>query len=91
MYRVMGLAPAHRQSRAVTTVTVMWMSHGSHEPDGVPTRMSQGWNMPSPGHLAPVPRLQANLAHPLRAGSACGAPLLAWNQMRGPEQRSGAP
>ena len=35
--------------------------------------------------LVPVPRqLQTNL---LRAGSACGVPLLAWNQMWCPEQR----
>ena len=39
----------------------------------------------------PVPRLQADLVHPLRAGTAYGVPLLARNQMRDPEQRRRAP
>ena len=36
-------------------------------------------------------RLQANLVHPLRAGSAYGATLLVRNQMLGPVQPHRAP
>ena len=59
-------------SRAVTTNTRM--NHGSHEPDVDESRLEQAG-----------PWYQCLSSK--QTGSACGVPLVAWNQMWGPEQR----
>ena len=61
-------------SRAVTTVT--WLSHGSHEPDMDESRLEQA----SPG-------TSASEASKPASHWVSMVPLLARNQMWGPEQR----
>ena len=85
-----------RMSHYGTSHGTVTSSHDSHVDESLqsrglvstvtnPTLMSHGWNKQGPqAGLVPVPQQQAN---PLRTGSACGVPLLARNQMWGPEQR----
>ena len=79
-----------RMSHDVTSHGTVASSHDSHVDESRQSRTRRGLVTAGTSQClsckqsAPVPQLQAN---PLRTGSACGVPLLARNQMWGPEQR----
>ena len=66
-------------------ITAVTNSHDSHVDESRQSKPRRGW-VTAETCRVPVPRLQANLIHPLCAGSAYWFPLLAWNQMQGQAQ-----